>query len=410
MASLRCLLNAFTLIELLVVVAIIAILAAMLLPALAAAREKARRTSCKENLTQMGQALEHYLSDYGEYFPSWGGIGCRPEKLLHTEGLYTDPVLGQTVGTAMHASMTSDSTARGSHANGGGVGSWRSIGAVCKPTAAAKTEGNLNMVPVGMGLPVALDYMPDAAALFCPSGRQMPNFAYAASPDMDNLSELKALGGTHGRTLTHGDYSGVDYIRQAGGRGGLEVRGQYNYRGMPLSWSGQPDPDVYRRMNLVQTIDGTRPRVTTWNGSPGFRTPRHLGCRALASDTFEKSHNTASAQLCNGGIIDYGAGLFHHRDGYNVLYGDYHAAWWGDPAHKLTSWPVTTNNGDSWVGVLSPWPDHHPDSAYQLSSASRREIGGANPGFTGAYIVWHMFDESAGIDVGVVDIGNPWRK
>ena len=59
----------FTLIELLVVIAIIAILAAILFPVFARAREKARQTSCLSNLKQIGLAAEMYIADYDECYP-----------------------------------------------------------------------------------------------------------------------------------------------------------------------------------------------------------------------------------------------------------------------------------------------------------------------------------------------------
>ena len=67
--------HAFTLIELLVVIAIIAILAAILFPVFATAREKARQTACASNMKQLGMSFLQYIQDYDEAWPIGNSSG-----------------------------------------------------------------------------------------------------------------------------------------------------------------------------------------------------------------------------------------------------------------------------------------------------------------------------------------------
>jgi prepilin-type N-terminal cleavage/methylation domain-containing protein/prepilin-type processing-associated H-X9-DG protein len=80
----------FTLIELLVVIAIIAILAAILFPVFARARESARRTQCASNLKQLGMAVTMYLQDFDDTFPygeNWHGF-TQAEDSAYFRGYY----------------------------------------------------------------------------------------------------------------------------------------------------------------------------------------------------------------------------------------------------------------------------------------------------------------------------------
>jgi prepilin-type N-terminal cleavage/methylation domain-containing protein/prepilin-type processing-associated H-X9-DG protein len=84
---------AFTLIELLVVIAIIAILAAILFPVFAQARDKARQVSCSSNMKQLSLAVLMYTQDYDERMPSvhWGAYHVAVQPYMRNSQVWSCP-------------------------------------------------------------------------------------------------------------------------------------------------------------------------------------------------------------------------------------------------------------------------------------------------------------------------------
>ena len=98
-------LTAFTLMELLIVIVVIGLLTALLMPALASAREHARKTRCASNMKQVALGMTMYLGDHDERFPAtinetydldraaWGQL---VEPYVHNRKLFRCPSLGPT--------------------------------------------------------------------------------------------------------------------------------------------------------------------------------------------------------------------------------------------------------------------------------------------------------------------------
>ena len=442
-------LYAFTLIELLVVIAIIAILAAMLLPALASAREKSRRSACMNNLNQMSKGLEMYTGDYGQYYP--GGHAWRANS-PDTSDRANNPSTWANVMTyggdlvELYQAKAADGTIQSVHAickNGGdtswpqmfmnviaiggsrtytngigGVSSWANI--TGDPISKAQCNpGDVWTQPRGLGHLMTSGYLNDVRGMFCPTADGANSYSKNILPysnasytvyngrsvpglNLEGLAGFQRAGGFDADTLIRGNWYHTLAYGSNSYLGGMPVVNiPYDYRNQPMSMGYyttmlQATPtDAYNATKVP--IRYTKPVINSSAGCPAFKTTKILGGRALVNDSVLRY---VPSDTWAAGIPGFGA--FIHRDGYNVLYGDGHAQFFADQEQRIAYMPNVGQAGNGERGCSGT--TRYTSQNLGFSSYWRTYYGAGS----GYYYPWsirsvfepfHLFDTAAGIDL-----------
>jgi len=435
-----CRVVAFTLIELLVVVAIIAILAAMLLPALAAAREKARRTACLNNLNQMAKGLAGYASDYMGYYPSYSCLDENGRFANRSDGAPADPssgpsvVPGNNVG-AFSDGRTGDSVQAGLGRNYNdsstwnynyeflGVPDWRFIGYGFPQQGGLSqsdryTSGHFNMAPLGLGHLIFGGYLNDARSFYCPTADgSMKHHARTANRsdvlmnDPGAIKDWRTLGGFDKEAFAYGNYNAFADFSNTYWGGSFAVSSNYAYRNQPIF----PQEGYFRRYDkwgnhvAEAIVPYVYPCISTSHNLGHFKTEKLAAGRSLVVDGFGSGYSRGINESEKTYLSNHDAWT-HHKDGYNTLYSGFNAQWNGDPQRKIlwrdfspsSSWP------SGWTCVYQAfsvqgyynrsYPGDYCDPQYEWQGRRTRACDDLMHNHCGGAWYWHEFDLFGGYD------------
>jgi hypothetical protein len=306
---------------------------------------------------------------------------------------------------------------------------FRVIGIGIKPSGASNKfgAGVLNHAPNGMGYLLSSGYLPDAKTFYCPSGEGIAQDFVAQDSWVGGwrLGDWKTAGGFDAQTMTYGNWNAAS---SSWAVTTSVLWSHYAYRNALMAHGYAPWCAAYEGQNGATMLNMTKPGVRARFAAPFFPTQKILGGRALVVDTFSKGNikDALGRQVFTGNsgntpaslaetTASAGMGAAMHRDGYNVLYGDWSAKWYGEPqqqtiwhAQGYGTWPSpdtrTTGlgcTGGSWsyseaTGQLCNNIFYTDCGPFQSTTCLSNS--GYNSWVITSAKVWHDFDASAGVD------------
>jgi prepilin-type processing-associated H-X9-DG protein len=343
--------------------------------------------------------MESYLGDYGGYYPCWPGVqkeftnrGGTSDYPGRESGRFSDSKTGKVVNSCLYTSTQSTYQTILNDT----MGNWRNIATYQGST---KPDGsNTFFAPVKMGMLIYGGYLADFAVLYCPSalGAKDPLYSASLPNRIQEITQVKAAGASDARSLFFANNAAVfDWDNTTTSM--MMVRSSYNYR--PNVWGHYDDAFTNRdKMWLA----GTKPIMTGYVGAQVIPTSRVMAGRALLCDTFERdlirlNDYTTSVAL---DVFSRAGGQGGHKEGYNVLYGDGHVGWYGDPQKRVIYWGPECNS-EGYGGTMRGGYCHRLVSGMHSIILYPGMYGTTSPKLHQASEVWHLMDNAGGADVGV---------